>query len=89
MPRSPEQRQLRRLHQGRARWKQRATAKQRTIRQLRTTVRDLSASRDLWKQRCRTLQRQHPGTPASDPTPVLLALPTPAPATAPLTVPGL
>lgn len=80
MPSSPEQRQLRRLQQGRAQWKARAAAKQRHIRQLRVTLRDVTASRDLWKQRWRDLQNHTPA-PA---TPVLL----PGPASPPARLPG-
>lgn len=35
----------------RQKWKDRAAAKHREIRALRVEVRDLRASRDLWKQR--------------------------------------
>ena len=75
MPSSPGQRQLRRLQHGRAQWKARSAAKQREIRQLRVTLRDVTASRDLWKQRCREL-KCHTPAPAA---PLLLAGPAPQP----------
>jgi hypothetical protein len=79
MPSSPGQRQLRRLQQGRAQWKARAAAKQRQIRQLRVTLRDVTASRDLWKQRCRDLKNRT----AAPAAPVLLAGPPSQPSRLP------
>jgi len=78
MPSSLGQRQLRRLQQGRAQWKARAAAKQRHIRQLRVALRDVTASRDLWKQRCHDLKKHTPAPaapvrragPASPPAPL-------------------
>jgi hypothetical protein len=66
-------RQVRRLQQARLRWQQRVAAKQREIRKLRVAVRDLSVSRDLWKQRYRALQRQQNPPPGPTPGPVLLS----------------
>jgi hypothetical protein len=71
------QRQLRRLQQARLRWKQRVAAKQREIRKLRVTVRDLSASRDRWKQRGQLFSPHQHTTPPATATPVLLPLPAP------------
>lgn len=48
--RCPPKRLLRLFHRSRDRWKQRAADKQREIRRLRVSVRDLKASRDYWKQ---------------------------------------
>jgi|tagenome__1003787_1003787.scaffolds.fasta_scaffold19365778_1 predicted nucleic acid-binding Zn-ribbon protein len=76
-------RQVRRLQQARRRWKQRVAAKQQEIRKLRVSVRDLSASRDLWKQRYRDLQRQRAAATAPPPLPLLLPYPARA-AEAPL-----
>jgi predicted nucleic acid-binding Zn-ribbon protein len=69
-------RQVRRLRQARLRWKERAAAKQREIRKLRVAVRDLSASRDRWKQRYHELQRQQAAPP--DPAPALVLFPHPS-----------
>ena len=68
-------RQVRRLQQARRRWKQRVAAKQQEIRKLRVSVRDLSASRDLWKQRYRDLQHQRAAATAPAPPPLLLPHP--------------
>jgi hypothetical protein len=70
-------RQVRRLCEARQRWRQRVAAKQKEIRKLRVAVRDLTASRELWKGRCRPQPR-----PTEPPAPVLLPLPAP-PAGAP------
>ena len=64
------------MRQARLRWKERAVAKQREIRKLRIAIRDLSASRDRWKQRCRELRRQQAAPPA--PAPALVLFPHPS-----------
>ena len=70
---APSARQVRRLGRARQRWQQRAVAKQREIRKLRVSVRDLKASRDLWKQRYQALQQQRATPPETAP----LRLPCP------------
>jgi len=80
-PTATLKRQLRRLRQARSRWKQRGAAKQLLIRSLRVRVRDLVASRDLWKGRCSALQERP--RPAAAPAPALLPLPRPADPTGP------
>lgn len=54
-------------------WKQRAAAKQRMIKRLRITVRDVTDSRDYWKAKAQRLQQQLDDraerTVVSDPTP--------------------
>ena len=51
-------RQARKLRVSRDRWKQRSSEKQKQIRQLRVTVRDLSSSRDQWKACVKELEQQ-------------------------------
>jgi predicted nucleic acid-binding Zn-ribbon protein len=51
-------RKARKLRASRDRWKQRSAAKQKQIRQLRVTNRDLSTSRDQWKVRAKELEQQ-------------------------------
>jgi hypothetical protein len=50
---SPPARLARLFRAGRDRWKARAADKQRTIKKMRITVRDLTASRDHWKDLAR------------------------------------
>jgi membrane protein involved in colicin uptake len=51
-------RKARKLRASRDRWKQRSAEKQKQIRQLRVTNRDLSTSRDQWKARVKELEQQ-------------------------------
>jgi predicted nucleic acid-binding Zn-ribbon protein len=51
-------RKARKLGASRDRWKQRSAEKQKQIRQLRVTNRDLSTSRDQWKARVKELEQQ-------------------------------
>ena len=51
-------RKARKLRASRDRWKQRSSEKQKQIRQLRVTNRDLSTSRDQWKARVKELEQQ-------------------------------
>jgi hypothetical protein len=69
-------RQVRRLQAARRRWRDRVAAKQQELHRLRITVRDLTASRALWKQRYRDLQHQLTAVPSQA---VLLPLPTQGP----------
>lgn len=55
---SPPARQLRLARHSRELWKQRAAEKQRALKKLRITVRDLTVSRDLWKHRALELADQ-------------------------------
>lgn len=50
-------RKARKLRASRDRWKQRSAEKQKQIRQLRVTNRDLSTSRDQWKARVKELEQ--------------------------------
>jgi hypothetical protein len=54
----PLTRQLREAQDSRDLWKKRAALKQRGLKKLRITVRDLGVSRDLWHDRCVKLQSQ-------------------------------
>lgn len=51
------------FYRGRALWKQRAAAKQDEIRRLRVKVRDLTASRDYWKQQALQAHQAPPPPP--------------------------
>lgn len=51
-------RKARKLRASRDRWKQRSAEKQKQIRHLRVTNRDLSTSRDQWKARVKELEQQ-------------------------------
>ena len=51
-------RKARKLRASRDRWKQRSAEKQRQVRQLRVTVRDLAISRAHWQARVRELEHQ-------------------------------
>jgi uncharacterized protein YlxW (UPF0749 family) len=51
-------RKARKLRASRDRWRQRSAEKQKQIRQLRITNRDLSTSRDQWKARVKELEQQ-------------------------------
>lgn len=55
---SPASRLARLFHSGRERWKQRALEKQKQVRSLEVTVRDLRASRDHWKERGRNAEAE-------------------------------
>lgn len=50
---SPPGRRARLFRKSRDAWKLRAAAKQRTLNKLRSTVRDLAASRDHWRELAR------------------------------------
>ena len=62
-------RKARKLRNSRDRWKQRSAEKQRQIRQLRVTNRDLSLSRDQWKARVKELEGQLQAVPAAPESP--------------------
>jgi predicted nucleic acid-binding Zn-ribbon protein len=51
-------RKARKLRASRDRWKRRSAEKQKQIRLLRVTNRDLSTSRDRWKARVKELEQQ-------------------------------
>ena len=51
-------RKARKLRASRDQWKQRSAEKQKQIRQLRVTNRDLSTSRDQWKARVKESEQQ-------------------------------
>ncbi len=76
--RSSPARLVRLFRRSRNTWKHRAADKQATIKKMRITVRDLSASRDHWKAVVQqqadelaalrqTVQRLLPGTPLGEP----------------------
>mgnify|MGYP001506871810 CR=1 FL=1 len=55
---SPSSRLAKLFHQGRNNWKQRALEKQKKLRALEIKVRDLSASRDYWKNRAKIAEQK-------------------------------
>ena len=55
---SPPARLARLFRKSRDTWKQRAADKQRTLKKMRITVRDLAASRDRWRQLAQQQGRQ-------------------------------
>lgn len=55
---SPSSRLARLFHKGRENWKQRALEKQKKLRSLEIKVRDLSASRDYWKNRTKMAEEK-------------------------------
>lgn len=55
---SPSSRLARLFHKGRENWKQRALEKQKKLRALEIKVRDLSTSRDYWKNRAKIAEEK-------------------------------
>jgi len=55
---SSESRLVRLFHKGREQWRKRATEKQKKMRGMKIRIRDLSASRDLWKTKALEAQRE-------------------------------
>ena len=55
---SPAARLARLFRKSRDAWKQRAAGKQRTLKKMRITVRDLAASRDHWREVARRQAQQ-------------------------------
>ena len=53
-----ESRLVRLFHKGRVQWRKRATEKQKKMRVMKIRIRDLSASRDLWKTKALEAQRE-------------------------------
>lgn len=51
-------RKVRKIRDSRDGWKERAGTKQKEIKRLRGTVRDLIVSRERWKERVEALERQ-------------------------------
>ncbi|MBO1048834.1 MAG: hypothetical protein HEQ10_22000 [Dolichospermum sp. DEX182a] len=55
---SSESRLVRLFQKGREQWRKRAAEKQRKMRGMEIKIRDLSASRDLWKSKALSAQQQ-------------------------------
>jgi hypothetical protein len=55
---SSESRLVRLFQKGREQWRKRATEKQKKMRVIEIKIRDLSASRDLWKSKALSAQQQ-------------------------------
>ncbi len=55
---SPSSRLARLFHKGRDNWKQRSLEKQKKLRALEIKVRDLSTSRDYWKNRAKIAEEK-------------------------------
>jgi chromosome segregation ATPase len=55
---SSESRLVRLFQKGREQWRKRATEKQKKMRGMEIKIRDLSASRDLWKSKALSAQQQ-------------------------------
>jgi chromosome segregation ATPase len=55
---SSESRLVRLFQKGREQWRKRAAEKQKKMRGMEIKIRDLSASRDLWKSKALSAQQQ-------------------------------
>jgi len=55
---SPSSRLARLFHKGRDNWRQRALEKQKKLRALEIKLRDLSTSRDYWKNRAKIAEEK-------------------------------